>query len=45
MENAMLLETSEELSPWAWYAGAYQQYHCILFVITEVPNFPEAVSI
>ncbi|TGZ80129.1 hypothetical protein EX30DRAFT_308084 [Ascodesmis nigricans] len=42
MENAMLLETSEELAPWAWYAGAYQQYHCILFVITEVQRFPNS---
>lgn len=36
----MLLETSDDLAHWAWYAGAYQQYHSILFLLPELASSP-----
>ncbi|KAI5806310.1 hypothetical protein EDC01DRAFT_626392 [Geopyxis carbonaria] len=35
MECGMYLETAAEMAPWAWYAGAYQQYQSVLFMLTE----------
>ncbi|KEF53952.1 uncharacterized protein A1O9_09747 [Exophiala aquamarina CBS 119918] len=45
LETAVTLETDPELSQWAWYAGAYQQYHSILFPLAtlhQAPHLPEA---
>jgi len=39
------VETDPELSQWAWYAGAYQQYHSMLFPLAalhQTPDLPEA---
>jgi len=40
MESAIELETSPALSPWAWYAGAIQQYHYALLILIEIYAFP-----
>ncbi|KAJ0416337.1 hypothetical protein BJY00DRAFT_304223 [Aspergillus carlsbadensis] len=40
LEAAVALETQEDLSPWAWYAPAYQQYHTALLLLVEVFNYP-----
>ncbi|KAI4203370.1 MAG: hypothetical protein LQ350_001891 [Teloschistes chrysophthalmus] len=45
MERAIQMETSPELSPWAWYSGAIQQYHTALLLLMEIfanPNRKEA---
>ncbi|KAL8666888.1 MAG: hypothetical protein Q9202_001128 [Teloschistes flavicans] len=45
MERAIQMETSPELSPWAWYSGAIQQYHSALLLLMEIfanPNRKEA---
>jgi hypothetical protein len=45
LETAVTLETDPELSQWAWYAGAYQQYHSILFPLAALhqsPHLPDA---
>lgn len=40
MEAAIELETSPDLSPWAWYTGAHQQYHYGLLLLLEIFAFP-----
>lgn len=40
LEDAMELETSPILERWAWYAGAYQQYHTALLLVLEIFKFP-----
>lgn len=40
MESSIELETSLALSPWAWYAGAIQQYHYALLILIEIYAFP-----
>lgn len=45
LETAVTLETDPELSQWAWYAGAYQQYHSMLFplaALQQAPHLPDA---
>lgn len=40
IENAAALEPDPELASWAWYAGAYQQYHTIIFLLIELHLTP-----
>lgn len=40
LEDAMELETSPILERWAWYAGAYQQYHTALLLVLVVFKYP-----
>lgn len=40
MEDAIQLETSPDLQPWAWYTGAYQQYHTAFLLLVEVFSYP-----
>lgn len=40
MENAIALETKPELAPWAWYRGAFNQYHSALLLLVEVYAYP-----
>ncbi|SLM35341.1 fungal specific transcription factor domain-containing protein [Lasallia pustulata] len=40
LEDAMELETSPFLERYAWYAGAYQQYHTALLLVLEVFAYP-----
>ncbi|RMY06221.1 hypothetical protein D0867_09773 [Hortaea werneckii] len=40
MENAIALETNAELAPWAWYRGAFNQYHSALMLMVEVYAYP-----
>ncbi|KAL8948236.1 MAG: hypothetical protein Q9222_005559 [Ikaeria aurantiellina] len=45
MEASATLETATDLSPWAWYAPTYQQYHSIfmpLIMLYLDPNMPQA---
>ena len=45
LETAVALETLPEVRNWAWYAGAYQQYHAAFLLLMEVyvyPNLKEA---
>lgn len=39
-ESAAALETDPDLHPWAWYAGAYQQYHTSVFLLMEILRYP-----
>jgi hypothetical protein len=41
VENAILLETEPDLAPWAWYAGAYQQYHSLIWLLIELYQDPD----
>ena len=40
MENAIALETTPSISPWAWYKGAFNQYHSALLLMVEVYAYP-----
>ncbi|KAK5132846.1 hypothetical protein LTR08_008562 [Meristemomyces frigidus] len=40
MENAIALETKAELAPWAWYRGAFNQFHSALLLMVEVYAYP-----
>lgn len=40
MENAIALETNLELAPWAWYRGAFNQFHSALLLMVEVYAYP-----
>jgi Fungal specific transcription factor domain len=40
MEDAVCLETDPVLQPWAWYCGAYQQWHTAFLLLVEVFSFP-----
>jgi hypothetical protein len=45
IEIAIQLDTNALYAPWAWYLGAYQQYHIALLLATEIyyrPNSKEA---
>ena len=41
LETAVALETLPEVRIWAWYAGAYQQYHSAFLLLMEVYVYPE----
>ena len=40
MENSIDLEIMPELAPWAWYRGAFNQYHSALLLMVEVYAYP-----
>jgi hypothetical protein len=40
MEDAIQLETAPDLQLWAWYTGAYQQYHTAFLLLVEVFSYP-----
>ncbi|KAK5699960.1 hypothetical protein LTR97_006094 [Elasticomyces elasticus] len=40
MEHAIALETTPELALWAWYKGAFNQYHSALLLMVEVYAYP-----
>ncbi|KAK0260400.1 hypothetical protein B0A54_01855 [Friedmanniomyces endolithicus] len=40
MEHAIALETTPELAKWAWYKGAFNQYHSALLLMVEVYAYP-----
>lgn len=40
MEDAIRLATDPVLQPWAWYGGAYQQWHTAFLLLVEVYSFP-----
>ena len=45
VETAAKLETDTELAPWRWYAETYQQFHSLLYCISQAfedPTIPEA---
>jgi hypothetical protein len=35
LEHAMALETVSHIRRWAWYAGAFQQYHSAILLLSE----------
>ena len=35
LENAIAIETTPSLAPWAWYSGAFQQYHTALLLLVD----------
>lgn len=41
LETAVALETLPEVRNWAWYSGAYQQYHSAFLLLMEVYVYPE----
>lgn len=41
IEIGVALETDPELAHWAWYSGAYHQYHSILFPLVQVCMHPD----
>ncbi|KAI9770924.1 MAG: hypothetical protein M1840_002628 [Geoglossum simile] len=41
IENAIALETDPSLSRWAWYVGAWQQWHTGLLMLTDIWRHPE----
>jgi hypothetical protein len=41
LESGATLETAADLSAFAWFAGAYQQYHTVLLLLTERYKDPE----
>jgi hypothetical protein len=41
LENAMWIDTLPEVRPWAWYAGAYNQYHSALLLLLDVHFFAQ----
>jgi len=40
MEHSIQLETDTALAPWAWYKGAFNQYHSALLLMIEVYAYP-----
>ncbi len=40
LEAAVTLEILPELHPWAWYVGAYQQYHTAFLLLMDVYFYP-----
>ncbi|KAF2099975.1 hypothetical protein NA57DRAFT_38367, partial [Rhizodiscina lignyota] len=36
LEHAIAIETQETTKKWAWYSGAFQQYHTALLVLGEI---------
>lgn len=41
VEVGILLDTDPDLAPWAWYAGAYHQYHSVLIPLVQICQNPE----
>ena len=41
LETAVALETLPEVGTWAWYVGAYQQYHSAFLLLMEVYSYPK----
>jgi hypothetical protein len=41
LETAVALETLPELRNWAWYAGAYQQFHAAFLLLMEIYVYPD----
>ncbi|KAH0565132.1 hypothetical protein GP486_001483 [Trichoglossum hirsutum] len=41
IENAIALETDPALAQWAWYAGAWQQWHTALLLLTDIWSHPD----
>ncbi|EFQ99096.1 hypothetical protein MGYG_02110 [Nannizzia gypsea CBS 118893] len=40
LEDAIELETAPDLQPWAWYSGAFNQYHVAFLILIEVWAYP-----
>lgn len=40
LEHAIAVETQEKTRPWAWYSGAFQQYHTALLILGEIYSAP-----
>ncbi|OKO94458.1 hypothetical protein PENSUB_11725 [Penicillium subrubescens] len=40
LEAAVELESAEDLQQWAWYFGAYHQYHTAFLLLVEVFTYP-----
>lgn len=40
LEDGILIESLPELKPWAWYSGAYQQFHSAYTLLLEVFIYP-----
>lgn len=40
VEVGILLDTDPDLAPWAWYAGAYHQYHSVLVPLVQICQNP-----
>jgi hypothetical protein len=40
LEAAVELESAEDLRQWAWYFGAYHQYHTAFLLLVEVFTYP-----
>lgn len=40
IEDAIKLETEPALKPWAWYSGAWQQYHVGFLLLIEIFSYP-----
>jgi hypothetical protein len=40
MENTIALDTKPELATWAWYRGAFNQFHAALLLMVEVYAYP-----
>lgn len=40
MENSIAIDTKPELASWAWYRGAFNQYHAALLLNVEVYAYP-----
>jgi hypothetical protein len=43
-----VLDTDPDVAHWAWYSGAYHQYHSMIWLLIEVyrkPDLPQAASI
>lgn len=41
LEHAIAIETSAQTKTWAWYCGAFQQYHTALLILGEVYSTPQ----
>jgi hypothetical protein len=40
LEAAVELESAEDIQQWAWYFGAYHQYHTAFLLLVEVFTYP-----
>lgn len=40
LETAVAVDTLPDLGAWAWYGGAYQQYHTAFLLLMEVYVYP-----
>lgn len=41
VEAAIAIETAESWKGWAWYGGAYQQYHTAFLLLMEIYVYPQ----